>query len=176
MRNFKLLEFYKVAVFLTVLVTFSSSCKKDDKVNADYVGTWIAVNPISTEFGSTSLKEIMTLTETTFTDLMQILIPGNNWVEYVNMKGSISVNGNLIDVTIAEVGTAFDMNTGLPTGVIKTYKTGSPEFDTLLSKAGRSKTFKLEYSVSGKELTLKSDNNGDGDYLDANETKVYTKQ
>ena len=179
MRNFKLIGFYKVATLLAVLFIFSSSCKKDkqkdDKVNPDYVGTWTAMSSISTDYGDTSLKDLMTLTETSFTDLRQIQFM-NAWLDFTSMKGTLSVNGNLININIAEAGTSFDMATGIPSGTIKTYKAGTPEFDKLLSQAKLSKTFKSEYSVAGNKLTLKTDYNEDGDYLDELETTVYTRQ
>lgn len=182
MRTLKFIQFYKIATLLAIFVIFSSSCKKDKKDNPnnlDYVGTWTDMDFISTDYGDTESKEIMTLTETSFTNLMQVLIPipVDFWMDYASLKASISVNGNLIDLTVNEVGiTSVDMSAGFPIGKMTIYKEGTTEFDTLLSGAGQSKTFKSEYSVAGNKLTIKTDINKDGDFLDDKETRVYTKQ
>ena len=183
MRNFKIIQFYTLATFLAIAVIFSSSCKDDDKNdnpnNLDYVGTWIAMNSISTDYGDTESKDIITLTETSLTDLIQILIPipVDFWMDYASLKALISVNGNLIDVNVTEVGiTSIDMSAVFPIGEMTIYKEGTADFDKLLSDTNQSKIFKMEYTVAGNKLTLKTDINKDGDFLDDKETRVYTKQ
>lgn len=170
-------DLYKAVVFMAVVLIFSSSCKKDDPVLPDYVGTWTTVVSYPTDNGNVSVRENMTFTETTFVDLAQMQMAGGQWTDFMKMKGSMSVSGNLMNVTLTEVGiSTFSMISGLPTGQITSYQTGSADFDDLLAKTGQSKTFKSAYSVSGNQLTLKTDNNEDGDYLDDNETTVYTRQ
>lgn len=180
MRNLKVIKLYTVAALLVMVVLFSSSCQKDDQVNsgnASYVGTWIAMDMISIpSYENTSLKDVMTLTETSFTDLRQIQFM-NGWMDFISMKGTLSVNGNLITVNVTEAGTSFNMDTLLPffpLGTIKSYKEGTPEFENLLSLAKLSKTFTSDYSVSDNQLTLKTDYNKNGTF-DAGETTVYTK-
>ena len=175
MRNFKGL--YKVATFLAIFVIFSSSCKKDNQVpHPDYMGAWMSMDTISTAYGTTALKDVMTLTETSFTDLRQVQVPVlNTWMDFISTKGTLSVDGNSINVKITEAGTSLNMATKIPSGKITTYKEGTPEFDSLLSLAKLSKAFKSEYSVSGNKLTLKTDANNNGTY-DAGEITVYTKQ
>ena len=182
MRNLKFKELYKIATLLAIVVIFSSSCKKDNKVNpiyTDYVGTWMSMDTISIpNYENTSIKDVMTLTETSFADLRQIQFM-NAWMDFVSMKGTLSVNGNLINVNITEVGTSFNMVTFLPffpLGTIKSYKEGTPEFDSILSQVNQSKTFKSEFSVSDNKLTIKTDLNKDGDYLDDKEITIYSKQ
>ena len=182
MRNLKFIPFYKVAALLAIFVIFSSSCKKDNKKdnpnNLDYVGAWITMDSTSTDYGYVESKDILTLTETSRTNLIQahIPIPIDFWIDYASLKASISVNGNIMDGNVTEVGiVSVNTATGLPTGKMTIYKEGTTEFDTLLSGAGQSKTFKSEYSVAGNKLTIKTDINKDGDFLDAKETRVYTK-
>jgi len=167
-----------LAIVLTVLAVFCSSCEQDDEVPSDYVGTWIAEISIPTASGFTSIRDVMTFTEDGVIDLLQF--PGGStdkWIDYMNLKGSISVNENMMTVTIAEIGiSSVNAVTGLPTGTIISYKEGSAEFEAILSQSEQSKTFDSEYSVSGDKLTLKTDNNDDGDYLDEEEVTVYTKQ
>ncbi len=178
MKNLKFTRLCKLAALLSVLIIISSSCKKDDEVTPDFVGTWVATESIPLATGFTAIKEVITFSEDSFIDLIQM--PGESsdkWIDYVSMKGSIAVNGNLITATVTELGiSSFNMVTGMPTGTITSYKAGSAEFETLLSQTEQSKTFKSEYSIEGDKLTLKTDNNNDGDYLDANETNVYTRQ
>ena len=174
----KLIGFFKVVTLLAILVISISSCSKNDnQVHPDYVGAWMSIDSISTVYGNTSLKDVITLTETSFTDLKQIQFM-NAWMDFISMKGTLSASGNLINVHITEAGTSFDMDTllpFLPLGKITSYKEGTPEFDSLLSLAKLSQTFKSEYSVSGNKLTLKTDYNNNGKY-EANETTVYTRQ
>lgn len=175
MRKFK--GFFKAATLLAILVIFISSCnKKDNQIHPDYVGTWMSTDTISTDYGNTSIKDLMTLTETSFSDLRQIQIPITlSWLDFTNLKGTLSANGNLINIKVTEAGTSLNMLTNLPSGKITSYKEGTPEFDSLLSLAKLSQTFKSEYSVSGNKLTLKTDYNNNGKY-EANETTVYTRQ
>jgi hypothetical protein len=179
MRNLKSLQFYKVATFMALLVIFSSSCKDKDKeeVLPDYAGTWVAEISIPTQTGFTAIKDIMTFTGTTFIDKGQMQTGVNTWIDFILLKGSISVNGNIMDVTVNEVGTTtISSITGLPTGSIESYKTGTTEFDNLLIQTGQPRTFKSEYSVSGNKLTLKTDNDEDGVYMGEDEITVYTRQ
>lgn len=180
MKNLNLKEFYKIVAFMAIVLIFISSCKKDepatpkvDPTAPNYVGTWIAIEPITADI---QMKDIITLTETSFTDLGQIGLSANLWVDYISMKGSISVNGKLMTVTITDLGLTSFNSLNIPTGVITSYKTGSAGFEDLITQSGQPKIFNSEYSVSGNQLTLKTDLNADGDYLDESETTVYTKQ
>jgi hypothetical protein len=56
------------------------------------------------------------------------------------------------------------------------YKEGTPQFDNIFSQTGQTQTFGFEFSISGNTLTVYSDYNSDGDYLDEDEAVVYTKQ
>jgi len=162
---------------MTVVVLFNLSCKEDETVLPDYAGTWAAVESVPTENGSMQVKDIMTLTETSFSDIHQIQVATDKWTDMVGMKGSLSVYGDIMSVTITEIGvTSLSGVTGLPTGVITSYKKGSSEFDALLSANEQPKTFESKYTISGKNMTLQTDHNGDGDYLDKLETSVYVKQ
>jgi hypothetical protein len=120
----------------------------------------------------------MTFSTNTFSDISQIKNTSTNeWINLIGLKGSISINENIMNVTVTEFGlSTFDMITGIPTGNIVYYKDNQSEFSSLISQSGMKSTFKSEYSVSGNNLTLKTDNNNDGDYNDENEGTIYTKQ
>jgi len=173
MRNLKIKSLFVLGIMLTALIISISSCSKDNANSPDYIGTWIA----STSMDGTDAKETLTFTSNSVTNLYQIKDASTNaWVDYMKMKGSISVNKQLMTVTLTEIGLAFDITTGEPTATMTTYKAGSPLFDMIISESGQSITIQSEYSVSGKILTLKTDDNGDGDYLDEGESVTYTKQ
>lgn len=165
-----------MAAFMALLVIFCLSCGEDDPVLPDYAGTWVTTATIPSEEGNIEGKQILMLNEKSFSDLVQLQV-GTKWIDFVVMKGSVSVSGNMITRTIKELGiTSYNMATNLPTGVIVTSKEGEEEFNTIMEQFGLEKTFTEEFSVSGNKLTLKTDDNHDGDYLDELETNVFTKQ
>lgn len=173
MKKLKIKSVFAMMVMLTAMIVSISSCSKDNEITADYVGTWVA----NSSMDGSETKETMTFTSTSVTNLLQIkYATSNNWVDYISMKGSISVNKQLMTVTLTEIGLAFDFMTGEPTATMTTYKAGSSLFDMILEGSGQSVSFQSEYSVSGNTLTLKTDNNDDGDYLDEEESVTYTKQ
>ena len=177
MKTKKLLNPAKQFFILLIILSFCYACKKDEN-NPDYAGTWEATGTMNVNSIIMEMKDIMTLSTNTFSDIGQIKNPDTNeWINLIGLKGSISVNGNIMNVAIMEIGmSAFDMITGMPTGNIVYYKDGQSQFSSLLSQSGMEKTFNSEYSISGNNLTLKTDNNNDGDYNDENEVTVYTKQ
>lgn len=173
MKNLKIRSVIALMIVVTAMIISISSCSKDNEITADYVGTWVA----NSSMDGSETKETMTFTSTNVTDLLQIKnATTNTWVDYLSMKGSISVNKQIMTVTLTEIGLAFDFMTGEPTATMTTYKAGSSLFDLILEGSGQSASFQSEYSVSGNTLTIKTDNNDDGDYLDEEESVTYTKQ
>jgi hypothetical protein len=120
----------------------------------------------------------MTLSKSGFSDLYQVYNPlTGKYTDYIKLGGLLSVSGSTMTIKATEIGvSSFDLVTGYPTGSITTYKEGSSQFESLFSVSGQAKTQKSEYSIEGNKLTVKTDNNNDGDYTDADETTVYTRQ
>ncbi|HEY3371567.1 MAG TPA: hypothetical protein VGK10_11995 [Prolixibacteraceae bacterium] len=177
MKNLNSLQFYKVAALMALLMIVVVSCKDDDPVLPAYAGTWAATESIPTETGYTSIKDIVTLTETSFAELGQMEIGTGNWKDIASLKGTMTVSGNSLHITLTDVGmTTLNMLTGLPTGTIITYHEGSAEFNDQLSQMEQPKTYVTQFSISGNQLTLLTDINLDGDYTDEYETGVYTRQ
>ena len=56
------------------------------------------------------------------------------------------------------------------------YKTGSSDFQRIMSENGIPLTFTSQFSVAGNKLTIMTDVNNNGNYTDPGETTVYTKQ
>jgi len=173
MKNLRTKSLFALTIIVTAMIISFSSCSKDEEITADYVGTWIS----NTTMDGSEAKETLTLTTNGVTDLFQIKDPTTNaWINYIQMKGSIAVNKQIVTVTLTEIGLGFDFLTGEPTTTMTTYKAGSGLFELIIAESGQSTTFTSEYSVSGNTLTLKTDDNEDGDYLDEDESVTYTKQ
>lgn len=162
---------------ITVPVIMLSSCSKNDEVNADYVGTWSAVATISESGNSIQCKDKFTFTQSGFSDMFQLCDPTTGkYIDYLKLSGTMIVSDNAMNMKATEIGVSTTDVTGYPTGTIIMYKEGSSVFTSLFSQTGLSQTNKSIYEVSGSKMTLKTDNNNDGDYTDAGETTVYTKE
>jgi hypothetical protein len=169
----------KSVLLLSLIVVLFSSCnKKDNELNPDYVGTWMALQTITQDGYSIQFKDIMTFTKDGFSDLGQVYdVTTSKFIDYVKLNGTLSVSAAVMNINITEIGiSSFDPISGAPTGMITMYKEGTSQYDLIFTQTGQPKTFKSEFSVDGTILTLKTDNNNDGDFTDINETSLYTKQ
>lgn len=177
MEKLKTRRVLTLGIMLIALFALVSSCSKDDEIAADYIGTWVTYTTIDDglEPDGREAKVTMTFTANSFNNLFQVKdATTGNWVDYFAMKGSLSVTNQLITGTTTEIGLGIDLITGEPTGTMTFYKAGSPYFDLYMEDSDV--TFNFEYSVSGNTLTLKTDDNNDGDYLDEGETETLTRQ
>lgn len=172
-------KWIKSLMFLLMIsALLSTSCKKDDEDDekADYVGKWTSEETITSEEGTNSYKDIMTLTRTTFEDIIMTPDSEDEWVDSFILKGTISANGNVMDVHVTEISVSdIDPDSGEFTGRMTTYKEGSLLFEAIIAESGQDKDFQSEYSIEGNQMTLKTDTNDDGDYNDPNETTLYTR-
>lgn len=177
MKTLKFRKLCVMASLMALVIIFFSSCNEDEPVLPDYVGTWETVESVPTDEGHVQVKDIMTFTETGFTNKAQMELAAGKWIDFASMKGTMTVSGDFMNVIVTEIGiTSLNMITGLPTGVITSYQKGSTEYDALFAQLGESKTFESKFTVAGNKLTLQTDKNEDGDYLDELETSVYTKK
>jgi hypothetical protein len=176
MSKFK--SFSKSILLLSLIIVLFSSCKKDNEPIPDYVGTWMALQTITQDGMSIQFKDLMTFTKDSFSDLGQVYdVTTSKFVDYVKLNGTMTISGALMNINITEIGvSSFDPISGAPTGIISMYKEGTSQYDLIFTQTGQPKTFKSEFSVAGTILTLKTDNNNDGDFTDINETTLYTKQ
>lgn len=177
MRKTEIARWCKIFLLIAMPVIVLWSCKNNEEVNADYVGTWSAQVTVADDANSIQCKDKITFTPSGFSDLIQVYNPSTDkYIDYQKLNGTMSVNNSILNLKVSEIGiSTFDV-TGYPTGSIIMYKEGSNVFDLLFLQTDKTPTFKSEYSVSGNQLTLKTDNNLDGDYTDAGETTVYTKE
>jgi hypothetical protein len=109
-----------VLLFSLLIVVFSSCSKKDNEVNPDYVGTWIALQTITQDGVSMQFKDIMTFLQDGFSDRGQIYdVSTSNYIDYVKLNGTISVSGAIMNINITEIGvSSVDPISGAPTGII----------------------------------------------------------
>lgn len=177
MRHFRVSEWCKAAVVVTMVLSFNSSCTKDDEILPDYAGSWEVVASVQGASGYTQVKDIVTFTETGFASLSQVEQPASKWTDYASMEGTMEVHGDKMSVVVTEIGiSSLSGITGQPTGDITSYKKGTAEYDALFTKLGELKNFESKFTVSDNKLTLQTDKNNDGDYLDELETTVYTRK
>ncbi|MBC8004363.1 MAG: hypothetical protein H7X84_02725 [Verrucomicrobia bacterium] len=177
MRHLRLRRWCRAAVVMAVVVSFNSSCSEDEVILPDYAGSWEAVASVQGASGYTQIKDIMTFTETGFTSLSQVEQPVSKWTDFASMEGTMEVHGDIMSIMVTEIGiSSISGINGQPTGIITSYKKGTAEYDALFAKLGESKNFESKFTVSGTKLTLQTDKNNDGDYLDDLETIVYTKK
>lgn len=164
-------------MLLLVITAAFTSCKKDDTVvqNADYVGKWNSDVSASTTQGDH--KDILTLTKNTFEDIIQTKVSSGAYVNSIIVRGTMTVTNNVMNVHVSEIGVSdINSQTNEFTGNVTTYKEGSLLYGLILDQVGQEADFQSDYTVSSDKLTLKTDMNKDGDFLDTNETTTYTRQ
>ncbi len=172
---------FQYAIVIFVIFAIVSACKKDDGDDTpahDYVGTWVVTGNVTNDEVTFEMKDIMTFTEGTFTEIMQIKNPATSqWINYLGMKGTMTVNGKAMNINVNEAGiSTIDPVSGVPSGTITYYKNNRNEFTQFMELLEMPATFQSEYEVSGNKLTFKTDYNADSDYNDEDEVSVYTRQ
>lgn len=162
----------KYSILLSVVLfvsLFLSGCKKDDDKPA-YVGTW----EMTETSDNGQMKTTLTVTESTVTVINSYFF-GEAWIDGSGMKATLSVSGDDVTLTLTEIGQApYTMN-GI--GDIVWYTPSDEEFAALALDFGANANLQIvgKLTVDGDQLTIKTDNNGDGDYSDPYETQVFTR-
>lgn len=167
-----------LAMSAIALVTLYACEKDDDKDEPrDYVGQWVTVRTVQSEDGDFEVQDIVNFTESGFTEIASIVDPiTEEWVDLIGRKGEFTVKSGLMNVKLTEAGfSELDDDTGLPTGDIIYYEEGTDEFDALLEELDMIASYKAKYTISGDNLTLKSDNNNNGSYDDDDEVYTFTR-
>ena len=164
-------------VTVAVILIHVTSCRKDEKADkpADYVGTWICDKTVDSEDGSFVIRDVVTFSKNSFTEVAKIQDTDGNWLSIIGRKGNFTPGDGKMDVSLTEAGmTGFDSN-GNPTGNIVYYKAGTSEFSDVLVEMEMSQHYKAQYSVAGSSLTLTADTNDNGSY-DDEDVYVFAKQ
>ena len=144
--------------------------KPDNEVKkADYEGTWVNTMTDDMLTATTTLE----LTSSTF---VYSTVVGN--VTMSKMSGTMTVAGDKMTQTLNSL-TMPDMSKLDPTNptVIPTttIKKGDAGWDAAVNEIG-GETNVVTYVVNGTKLTLKYDENNDGDFTDEGETMEFTKK
>jgi hypothetical protein len=180
MNSSKSFYYVKFLALMAIAVVTFDACNKDDNNNTkdpEYVGVWSRTESIPIDSFSLDMKDVLTLTKDKVTNVGLVYNPETSeWLNLLGMKGSFTANGNNFSVTVNEVGMSPFDTTGLPTGQIEYFDKNQVEFNLILQELGLEQTFNAQYSVTSNQLTLKTDDNNDGDYLDDGESQVYTKE
>jgi hypothetical protein len=178
MKSLSFLSYARLLAGISLVIFSFNSCKKDDDNNNDpaYVGTWSRTDTIPVDTFALQVKDLLTFTKTTVTNMGQIFNPDTDeWLDLMGMKGTFTASGKSLNITVSQVGISDFDTLGVPTGSIQYYTKDDPEFNLVLNELDQKENFDAEYSVSGNKLTMKVDDNGDGDFNDDGETQVYTK-
>lgn len=167
----------KSVLSITLVFFLISSCKKDDP-DPDYVGNWVALGTVSTGETTLEMKDIITISKGSFNQKVQVKNPSNNsWIDYFGTKGTLTVTGTTMNVTLTEAGlSAVSPVTSFPTGTITYYKSTDPEFTQIVNAFQMLTSFQSQYIVNGTEITIKTDLNSDADFNDEGEVTTYTRQ
>src|SRR4030043_1619742 len=100
-KSFDHLRLFLIPVSIFILIL---SCEKDEE-NPDYVGKWAMTATISVDNRIMGYKDILTFSTNTFSEIQQLKDPDTNeWIAFLGIKGSISVDGYIISYTITEIG------------------------------------------------------------------------
>jgi hypothetical protein len=165
-----------ITVCLALLLI--TACEEDEpEVIPDYVGSWSTSWAYIDEGDTMEVKEIMTLTADTYTDITQLRsYPNGTFIDFYGLKGTFTVSGYTMSIDIKQIGLTTADGEGNPTGNLIYYKEGDPEYFTLVSELGQPDDFDADYSIAGDFMTFLVDWNEDGDFYDAGELTIFTRQ
>ncbi len=147
-----------------------SSCRSDgddDDPLLPYIGTWERTE--SSEEGS--INQELVITETTFTVTMSMTVD-EEWVDLMFIKGTYSVSNNIFMLTITQFGIIMEEGGGM------VYFTPDDlEWDELLEdELEIEDSFEAKFVVTGNQLNLIIDENGDGLFDPIMEGETFTKK
>jgi hypothetical protein len=172
-------SFFVLAFTSTIII---SGCKKDISINDEdiksIVGSWLVSGSISDNGKTFEAREMLTLTQNTYIDKIQIKDPISfEWLDLNAMKGKVSIKKDSIKFELEQIGTSSkDLISGLPSGNIDYIQYNQFIFENILKIKGLNKYINSVFIVSRNKLILKTDNNRDGDVNEDGETITYFKQ
>lgn len=167
-------------VILTLgAIIFITSCKKEDQA-PPYIGNWVNISSFYSNNQLIQTKDIITFGRDNISEKIQWKNPQTDkWVDYLGIKGSMESVSEDFKITIQQAGvSAVDPQTDEPTGNIKYFGDTESGFSNVLNEFGIPVNYRIQISVAdgNKEITLKKDITGDGDFLDEGEVKTYIRQ
>ncbi|RZT95773.1 hypothetical protein EV201_0398 [Ancylomarina subtilis] len=161
-----------LTVVLMMCLVFSvNSCKNDDDDNGDnatpsHVGTWQLLDDGGLE------KQVLVITESTFKMTASVYIE-DEWVDFMIVEGSYSVDGNIFMLTITRLGVIADEETY---EMVYFTPDDLEEWELLLEEEFEMEDhFEAKFVVSGNKLTIITDDNDDGVFDPIEEGETFTK-
>ena len=154
-----------IYILLGLIIIGGIACNEEDE--PEYVGSWVTTQ--QTLCGEAQNK--LTLTESNFTVIVSQKISTNLYIDVAGIKGGLAVTENNVVLTPSAVASIDSTGS---TGLVW-YEKGSDEYNAI-----NDDFFEIpdnvtgEYEINGDELTMKMDNNGDGEY-GTDEILVYTR-
>ncbi len=174
----------KLLLVLVILASFIACEKKNE--GPIYAGTWekvvendtVATDPFTIVLNQ---KMVITLTKDTWKMVSQIKIPPviNDYTEYVGFKGTMTVDGEDAEIVFTDAGIRqFDTQnlTFIDAQIIWYNATDDPTmFSSVMNEYGPDyTTVQAKMTVSGNTLTMKTDDNMNGQF-EEDEIQVFTK-
>ena len=154
-KHYLLLSLIFVA---TISLTFTSCEKVDDFFSPDYVGYWTTdeIMPIGDQ--SITMRNTLSLTETSFESLVQI-VEGTTMLKIL---GDLSVSGNEFTISPTSIGTPNPN-----TGSLEYVSSGDETWGAVLEEIEMQDSETANYVVVGDMLTLT---------IEGDAPQVFTRQ
>lgn len=157
------------AMLVFVSCTKDEEAKPEDKT-PEYIGKWVN-EEIDPDLGVVSSKITLELKETTWenhVEKAQTTQDITTWSTFIKMSGGLNVENSTATFVLRSF--SFPNNEGNLT----IYSDTDDNFTDKVEQFNLNKTTLNNISVSGNELTLKTDSNQDGEFSEDEITK-YTK-
>ncbi len=158
-----------LSVALIMCLMFSvNSCGNDDDDDGNgnnvpsYVGTW--------ELEDDGFMQELVITESTFKMTLS-LFEEDVWIDLMLVEGSYTVSGDIFTLTVTRIGILREDMSGMDY-----YTPDDPDWDLILEdEFDMDGTFEVKFKVTGNQLTVISDENGDGFFDPVEEGETFTK-
>ena len=173
MKNSKILK-PQIYILILFLVIHISSCSNDKETIPDYIGTWTTTQTETVDGTIVNLKSTLTLSEGKYNENVQIIAGQGIYVDFMKFFCDMAVDGDKMDITITRMGIIEVIN-DQPTGKMLYYIPNDSEFQDLITSAGLSNPFTLQYNVDDNILSIRYDKDKNGQ-IDSSEITNYTRE
>jgi hypothetical protein len=164
------IKWLSVALIMCLMFSVNSCLSDDDDDNIiepAHWGIWERID--SSEEGS--VKQVLVITASNLRMTMSLL-EENVWLDLMVVEGRYTVSGNIFTLTITRLGMIADEETL----VMVYYTPDDPEWDMLLDDDFElEESFEVKFEVTGNQLLIISDDNGDGIFDPVEEGETFTR-
>ena len=162
---------FSIVIILAMLI---SSCSNDKETIPDYIGTWTTTQSETVDGTIVNLKSTLTLSEGKYNDNIQVVAAPGVFMDLMKLFCDMTADDNQMHITIKRFGIIEVIN-DQPTGKMLYYIPNDSEFQDLITSAGLSNPFTLQYNVDGNILSIRYDANQNGQ-IDSSEITNYTRE